>query len=189
MKKMFITIFIVIFIFGSGSYHELNKLAIITNIGILEEEENYKVIYQEIIPEKENNKIVKKYKYYENKSNNLQSAFLKLNEDTTKAIYFDHLENIIINTNNGKVIDELINYFDKDIDNFNIIFTYDNLEKIMKYSNNYKYINSLIDNNVSFREIKKAYLEDNNNIKIPVVKLSNDNLSFYKYIRLGDFND
>lgn len=188
MKKLFITIFLIIFIFGSSSYQELNKLAIITNIGILKEEGQYKVIYQEIIPEKENNKIMKKYKYYENKSNNLQSAFSKLNEDTTKYIYLDHLENIIIKTNDNKVFDELINYFDKDIDNFNIVLTYDNLEKIIKYSNNYKYINSLIDNNVSFREIKKANLE-NKRIKVPVIKLSNNNLSFYKYVRLGDFND
>ena len=188
MKKIFITIFLIIFIFGSSSYQELNKLAIITNIGILEEEGQYKVIYQEIIPEKENNKIMKKYKYYENKSNNLQSAFSKLNEDTTKYIYLDHLENIIIKTNDNKVFDELINYFDKDIDNFNIVLTYDNLEKIIKYSNNYKYINSLIDNNVSFREIKKSNLE-NKRIKVPLIKLSNNNLSFYKYVRLGDFND
>ncbi len=188
MKKVIIFIIMMIFIFGTNSYQELNQLAIITNIGIKEEKNNYKIIYQEIIPIKEENKIKKTYKYYENKSNNLQDAFLKLNEDTTKYIYLDHLENIIIHSNTTKVIEELLDYFDKDIDNFNIIFTNDDIKKVLKFSNNYKYMNSLIDDNISFREIKKAKLE-NKPSKIPVIKLENNNLSFYKYIRLGDLND
>lgn len=188
MKKTILIAILIIFIFGTNSYQELNKLAIITNIGIEEKNGHYKIIYQEIVPIKEENKIKRTYQYYTNKSNNLQDAFTKLNEDTTKYIYFDHLENIVINSKDMKVIDELIHYFDQDIDNFNIIFTYNDVSKILKYSNNYKYINSLIDNNISFREIKKAKLEKKK-VKIPIVKLDNNNLSFYKYIKLGDKND
>ncbi len=188
MKK-FITILIFLIVtFSTTSYQELNQLAIITNIGINEKKDYYEIIYQEIVPLKEENKINKKYKYYTNKGSNLQRAFLKLNEDTTKYIYFDHLENIVINSKNKKILDELLNYFDKDIDSFNIIFTDSNVSKVLKYSNNYKYLNNLIDDNISFREIKKAKLE-NKNIKIPVIRLKNNNLSFYKYIKLGDKND
>lgn len=188
MKKIILIVILLIFLFGTNNYQELNKLAIITNIGIEESNDHYKIIYQEIVPIKEENKIKKSYQYYTNQSNNLQDAFTKLNEDTTKYIYFDHLENIIINSKDNKVIDELIEYFNKDVDNFNIIFTNHNVSKILKYSNNYKYINSLIDDNISFREIKKAKLE-NKSIKVPVVKLDNHNLSFYKYIKLGDDHD
>lgn len=188
MKKLIIILIAIIIAIGTNSYQELTKIAIITNIGIKENQDSIEVIFQELIPIKEENKIIKTYKYYSNKSNTLQDAFLKINEDTTKYIYFDHLENIIINSKTNKVIKELINYFDKDIDNFNIIFTQDNVTKILKYSNNYQYINSLVDNNVSFREVKKAKLE-NKKIKIPVVKLSNNNLSFYKYVKLGDSYD
>lgn len=187
MKKLLIFIVLIIFIFNTNNYQELNKLAIITNIGIKQEKNKYKIIYQEIIPLKEENKISKKYKYYINESNTLQDAFSKLNEDTTKYIYFDHLENIIINSNN-KILKELINIFDKDIDNFNIVYTEDNIEKILKYNNNYTYINSLIKDNISFREIKKLSLEKKK-IKIPIIKLDNNNLFFYKYMELGDNYD
>lgn len=188
MKKIIIFILGFFFIFGTNSYQELNRLAIITNIGIKQEKNKYKIIYQELIPKKEENKIKKTYRYYENSSNSLQDAFLKLNEDTTKYIYFDHLENIIIDYHNTQVLEELLNYFDKDIDNFNIIFTSDDIKKVLKFSNNYQYVNSLIDDNISFREIKKAKLEKKKS-KIPVVKLEKNNLMFYKYTKLGDFND
>ena len=188
MKKIILFTISLLFIFGTNSYEELNHLAIITNIGIEKVKDNYQVIYQEIIPEKLDNKIKRNYKYYENKSNTLQSAFLKLNEDTTKYIYFDHLENIIIKSSDTKVLEELEKYFDKNIDNFNIIYTTDNVKEVLKYSNNYKYVNSLVDDNISFREVKKAILEKEE-IKMPIVKFKNDNLIFYGYIKLGEKND
>ena len=185
MKKIILFTISLLFIFGTNSYEELNHLAIITNIGIEKENDHYQVIYQEIIPEKEENKIKRNYRYYTNQSNTLQNAFLKLNEDTTKYIYFDHLENIIINANDIKVLKELMDDFDKNIDNFNIIYTTDSVKKVLKYSNNYQYVNSLVDDNISFREVKQSILEKEK-IKMPIVKFKNDNLIFYGYIKLGD---
>ena len=59
MKKIsYVIIFLIIFI-GNKNYIELNNLAIITNISIVKEKENYKVTFQEIIPKREDNKVVK----------------------------------------------------------------------------------------------------------------------------------
>ena len=75
--------------------------------------------------------------------------------------------------------------FDKNIYNFNIIYTTDSVKKVLKYSNNYQYVNSLVDDNISFREVKQSILEKEK-IKMPIVKFKNDNLIFYGYIKLGD---
>ena len=78
MKKIiYVIIFLIIFI-GNKNYIELNNLAIITNISIVKEKDNYKVTFQEIIPKREDNKVVKNFKYYTNTSNSLQHAFYNL---------------------------------------------------------------------------------------------------------------
>ena len=56
----------------------------------------------------------------------------------------------------------------------------------MKYSSNYKYVNHLIDNNTSFRSVKKARLEKKK-INIPVVNFKDKKLIFYKYKELKKF--
>lgn len=184
MKKLIYIIIFIFLIIGSHNYKELNDIAIITNISISEKNNNYQVTLQEIIPKKEDNKIVKDYKYYTNTSSTLKQIFHKLEEDVTKEIYLEHLENIIINTTNIKIIYNLDDILNSDLDNFNIILTEDNPEKIIKYSNNYKYINSIIKDNITLRSIKKAQLE-NKKIKIPIIKLENNKLFFYKYKMLG----
>lgn len=186
MKKIIIGIALCFLIFGTNNYSELNHLAIITNVGIEKNKDNYTVTFQEIVPKKQENKIIKTYNYYENSSNSIKNTFKLLEEDLTKEIYLDHLENIIIHSDDDKILSELLSYFQKDFDHFNIIYTENNPKDVMKYSSNYKYVNHLIDNNTSFRSVKKAKLEKKK-INIPVVKFKDKKLIFYKYKELKKF--
>ena len=189
MKKIsYVIIFLIIFI-GNKNYIELNNLAIITNISIVKEKENYKVTFQEIIPKREDNKVVKNFKYYTNTSNSLQHAFYNLEEDVTKEVYLEHLENIIIKTDDVNIIYDLNKFLKSDLDNFNIILSETDPVKILDYNNSYKYVNNLIKDNITLRSIKKAKLE-NKKIKIPIVKIDkNKRLIFYKYDELGGNNN
>ena len=185
MKKLLIVVILLCLIFGSNNYEELNNLAIITNIGIEKVDNKYKVIFQEILPKIEENKIVKSYTYYTNNSDDLVHAFKSFSDDITKEIYLQHLENIIIKRDDIDVINELSNVIKGDLDNFNIILSESDLKKVMSYRNNYKYVNKVIDNNISYRTIKKNKLESRKT-KIPIVRISNNRLVFYKYVKLGD---
>ena len=185
MKKRLFTTFIIILLFiGNNNYQELSDLAIITNIAITKENNNYEVIFQEILPIKEENKISKKYKKYKEKDKKLEKAFVNISNNSTKEFYLKHLENILINKDNINTINDLEKIFKDDFDNFNIILTDNNPEKILNYSTNYKHINSLIDGNCSFQNVKKSKLE-NKKIKLPIIKLDNNKLFLYKYIKLG----
>lgn len=185
MKKIVIVIIFLLLFLGGNNYQELNSLAIITNIAIEKSDKNYKVTFQEVIPTKEESKIAKDYKYYTNTSNTLESAFYNLSEDITKEIYLEHLENIVIKDDDLKIIYDLDNFLKSDLDNFNIILSETDPKKVLEYSNNYKYVNNLIEDNITLRSIKKAELE-HKEIKLPIVKISNDRLIFYKYKMIGD---
>ena len=185
MKKLVYIIIFIILLLGSNNYKELSSLAIITNIAIEKKEDNYQVTFQEIIPKKEENKVTRSYKYYTNTSSSLKHAFNNLSEDITKEVYLEHLENIIIQDDDRNIIYDLETFLKSDLDNFNIILSDSDPVKVLKYSSNYKYVNSLIDDNITLRSIKKAKLE-NKSVKIPVIKLSKERLIFYKYEKLGE---
>ena len=170
MKKVLVILTLICFIFGTNNYIELNKLAIITNMGINYKNNNYIVNFKEILPNK-------KYKYYSTKCKNIKKCINDIENINHKNIYLNHLENIIIS--NKSIIYKLKYIFKDDFDNFNIIIT-NNPKKIIKY----KYISSVIPKNISYRRIKQNILE-NKRIKIPVVKINNY-LKFYKYEELGD---
>lgn len=188
MKKLlFFSIFICL-IFGTNNYQELNNISIITNIGIEKENNIYNVIYQEVIPIKSDNKLENKYKYYKVNGNSLDDCFKKIDEIISKNIYYDHLENIIINIDEKEVIGKLNKYFKDDQDSFYLVFTNKRVEKIIKYSNNYKYINSIIKKDINYRKYKKETME-NDKVRIPVITIKENNLVFYKYENLGDKND
>lgn len=188
MKKLIYIIIFICLIFGTNNYTELNNLAIITNIGIEKNKDDYKIIYQEIIPVKENDRIKNKYKYYVTSGVTINECLKLLNEKINKKIYLDHLENIIINTDDKKLILNLNHIFDDEDDNFNIFLTKDNIENVIKYNSNYKYINSIVDKKITYKMIK-INKSKNKDSKIPVVRIKNKNLVFYKYQRLGDIND
>lgn len=186
-KSIYIVIFILLLI-GSHNYIDINNIAIISNIAIEKKGKNYVVTFQEIVPKRENNTIIKNYKYYSSIKTSLKQAFHGIDEDITKEIYLEHLENIVIKEDSIGVISKLDTILNNDLDNFNIILSTTNPAEAIKYNNNYKYINSIIDKNITLRKIKKAKLEQTK-IKIPVIQQTNKKLLFYKYITYkGDNN-
>lgn len=187
MKKILLIIIFLCIAFGTNNYKDLNSLAIITNIGIEKENNEYKVTFQEIVPKISEGKLTKKYNYYTNKSNNIKEAFKIIEDDITKDIYLEHLENVIIKTKDRKIINNLDNIIKGDLDNFNVILTSSNIKKVMSYRNDYNYVSKVIKDNTTLRTIKKNKLEKRQS-KIPIVKINSEKLLFYKYIKLGDDN-
>ena len=185
MKKLVYILVFILLLLGSHNYKDLNNIAIITNISIEKQNNNYKVTLQEIIPKRIDNNIKYDYKYYTNTNKNIKTAFNEIDNDITKDIYLEHLENIVIKDNNLNIIKDLESIINPDLDNFNIILSETNPKEIIKYSKNYKYINKIIKDNTTLRSIKKSSLE-HNQIKIPVLKIDNKKLIFYKYKMIGE---
>ena len=187
MKKIIYILLFLCLIFNTNNYQELNRLAIITNIGIDYSNNNYTLIYQEVIPSKKDGKIINNYKYHISKDKDLEKAFSEMKRIIPKTIYFGHLENVLIKGPNKEYIYNLDKYINKDIDNYKIIITSNSLEKVFKYGD-YKYINTIIKNNISYQDIKKNKLEKKTS-KIPVVKFIDKVLLFDKYEELGEDNE
>ena len=106
-----------------------------------------------------------------------------MDEVITKEIYLNYLENIVINSNDNNLFDNISNYLKDDLDNFNIVYTNSDINKVIKYKNNYNYINSIISDKTTFQELKKNKLS-NKKTKIPVIKFKDKKLVFYKYIKM-----
>ena len=187
MKKIIYVLLFLCLIFNTNNYEELNKLAIITNIGIDNSNNSYTLIYQEVIPSKKDGKIVNKYNYYISKDKSLNKSFSKMKKIIPKTIYLGHLENVLIKGKNKKYIYHLDKYINKDIDNYKIIITNNSIKKIFNYGD-YRYINTIIKNNISYQDIKKNNLEKRTS-NIPVVKFIDGILLFHKYEKLGDYDD
>ena len=179
MKRIIYILLFLCLIFNTNNYQELNKMAIITNIGIEKENHNYSIIYQEVIPNKENGRIINNYKYYISKDRNIKKAFLKMKKIIPKKIYYGHLENVLLKDIEDKYIFSLDRFINKDIDNYKLIITNDSLKKIFNYGD-YKYINTIIKKNISYQEIKKNNLEQTVSY-IPIIKFNHKVLMFYKY--------
>ena len=78
-------------------YIELNNLAIIEEIGIRKNKENYTLYLKEIIPIKEDNSIKYEYKYYESTNKNIKSCLKDINKTTKKTIYLNKVKTIYTN--------------------------------------------------------------------------------------------
>ena len=78
-------------------YIELNNLAIIEEIGIKKNKENYTLYLKEIIPIKEDNSIKYEYKYYESTNKNISSCLKDINKTTKKTIYLNKVKTIYTN--------------------------------------------------------------------------------------------
>lgn len=188
MKKMTIIIIFILLLFGTNNYKDLNNISIITNIGIDYKNKNYKLIYQEADPIKEDNKVDNNFKYYTTTCKELNTCFKDIEEIISKEIYLGHLQNIIITKNKKNTVYKLDKYIDKDLDDFYIIYSESSINKVLKYSNNYKYLNTLINKNVTYQSIKKSRLE-NGSTNIPSVIIRDNVLLFYKYYKVDDKDD
>ena len=91
------------------------------------------------------------------------------------------MQNIIIsNTNSNEIINSFIKYakeektFNKDL---SIVIAKNDLDKILKVNSDYRYIDSIL-------KTKKTTLKGiikKKKIKVPIIKIYNKELIFYKY--------
>ena len=102
MKKI-ILILNIILLTGCYDYSKLNELSIISSIGIDYLNDNYEITF-EIIDNDYNHNITLT-------AENIEDAFYKINNYTSKKPYFYHLKAIIINKEMANKINEIIDYF------------------------------------------------------------------------------
>ena len=98
-KLLIILLLIPLFFINIPPYIELNNIAIIEEIGIKQNKNNYTLYLKEIIPIKEDNSIKYEYKYYESTSKNIKSCLKKINNKTKKTIYLNKVKTIYTNKN------------------------------------------------------------------------------------------
>ena len=98
-KLLIILLLIPLFFINIPPYIELNNIAIIEEIGIKQNKNNYTLYLKEIIPIKEDNSIKYEYKYYESTSKNIKSCLKKINKKTKKTIYINKVKTIYTNKN------------------------------------------------------------------------------------------
>lgn len=129
MKKIILIILLLIelLIINIPPYVELNNLAIIEEIGVIKENNQYTLILKEVIPIKDNQGIKYQYKYYQESSTTLINAYENLKEDTKKKLYLKKAKSLITNISSSKEILEILN-----IKPGNIIHTKDNIFKKIK---------------------------------------------------------
>ena len=100
MNKLLILLLLIpLFFINIPPYIELNNIAIIEEIGIKQNKNNYTLYLKEIIPIKEDNSIKYEYKYYESTSKNIKSCLKKINKSTKKTIYLNKVKTIYTNKN------------------------------------------------------------------------------------------
>lgn len=98
MNKLLIIFLLIPLLFiNIPPYIELNNLAIIEEIGIKKNKENYTLYLKEIIPIKEDNSIKYEYKYYESTNKNISSCLKDINKTTKKTIYLNKVKTIYTN--------------------------------------------------------------------------------------------
>ena len=119
--------FLSVLIINIPPYVELNNLAIIEEIGVIKENNQYTLILKEVIPIKDNQGIKYQYKYYQESSTTLINAYENLKEDTKKKLYLKKAKSLITNISSSKEILEILN-----IKPGNIIHTKDNIFKKIK---------------------------------------------------------
>lgn len=98
-KLLIILLLIPLFFINIPPYIELNNIAIIEEIGIKQNKNNYTLYLKEIIPIKEDNSIKYEYKYYESTSKNIKTCLKKINNKTKKTIYLNKVKTIYTNKN------------------------------------------------------------------------------------------
>lgn len=106
MKKIILLLIIIfeLFLIKIPDYVELNNLAIIEEIGVIQENNQYTIILKEIIPIKDNQGISYKYTYYEKTSSTLSKAYKNLENSTKKKLYLKKTKSLITNISSSKEV-------------------------------------------------------------------------------------
>lgn len=106
-------------------YVELNNLAIIEEIAIKKNNNQYTIILKETIPIKDNQGIDYEYKYYKASATSITKAYKKVSSSTKKKLYLKKAKSLITNITSSK---EIITTFD--INPSSIIHTNDVISEI-----------------------------------------------------------
>lgn len=108
-------------------YVELNNLAIIDSIAVIEEKNHYTVIMKEIIPIKSDQGIKYEYKYYKKTAATIKKAYDYLIKTSKKKLYLNKTKSLITNTITSKEITTTLN-----IKPTTITHTTKDIEKLIK---------------------------------------------------------
>ena len=106
MKKyIFLVLMLLLLLFlPIPEYHELNQIKILNSIQITCINHQYYVIYKEIVPEKDNNRIHYRYPTYESYGTDLSSIKKDFDQKYHSLFYYDRIKFISTNCSN---IDEI----------------------------------------------------------------------------------
>lgn len=197
MKKILITILLVLCITGCVNYTELNELLVVTSIGIDYKDDKYIVYLSTVDGKFDDNDIEKEYKTYKEEGTTLVDAFNKLYQVVDKKIYLSHLDLLVLSndvlTSN---LDEVVKTFLYDIENrssFNC-FTTDDVNSLLEFPN---FVDKLSDlsktleleissiSNITFDNLITLVLEGDYFI-IPNIKKNNDDLSYHGGVLIND---
>ena len=193
MNKKIILLLLIFLLTGCYDKHELNDIAIISATEIDKIEDNY-IITAEIInpesPDKTTN-IASPFIIYEGIGKTLDEAYRQINSKSSRYLYADHIQIMIINENIAKEdIKEILDFYLRKPTvrtefkvligkNKNILSVTTPINKISSSS----ILNSLISDNkylgisnlVTFNDMTDMILNPNKELILPSIKLDNEN--------------
>lgn len=158
MKKILIILFVFLFT-GCFNYGELNKMAIVTSIGIDKVKDKYLVSVQVINAKKDNEK-GSNITVYTQKGNTIFEALRKTTLKSPKKLYGGHMEKLVLS---------------KEVAEDGIINIIDSFERISEIKNEFNII--ILDNGKAYNLLK--ILTTSENIPAEYVKHTIDTASKY----------
>lgn len=185
--KMILIILLLTFTTSCYNYVEVNEIAIVEGIAIDYLDNKYQLILEiiDIKSDNENSYLI------EEQSSNLNEAFNKIKDLSSKKISMSHLETVILSKNVLlNHIDDIANYFINQNDittNFYLVYS-NNPKEILTNKNNYYPINTkTITDNLDKDKNKKyqfdyiyTSVKEEKTFEIPKVSLEDNNIKIEK---------
>ena len=192
MNKKILLFFIILLLTGCYDHQELNNIAIITAVEINKIDNNY-IINAQIVnpqsPDKTTNTQVP-FIIYSGKGKTLQEAYRQINLQSSRYLYSDHIQIMIINESIAKEdISQILDFFLRNPTirtefkvligkNENILSVITPIDKIssssiletLKANNQYLGISNLI----TFNDMTNTILNPNTELILPSIKLENE---------------
>ena len=199
MNKKIILLLIIFFLTSCYDHHELNDIAILAATEINKIDNNY-IVSAQIVDSKSSDNI--EYLVYTSSAKTLASAYRQITKKTSKYLYSDHIQVMIINENIAKEdITEILDFFLRKPTvrtEFKVLIGKDNdiLSKTTKSSKpniidnlktNTKYLGT--SNLVSFNDLTNMIVNPNTEIILPSIKIKNNQESEYNLDNLAIFKN
>lgn len=197
MKKIILLIAILL-LSGCYDYQELNKINIITSVGIDYKDNNYEVSLEIVNSEKDGSNTKITTEIIKGKGDNVANAFNNAVNSSDKNVYIEHLKLLIITNDVAKKgIDKVIDFTIRDIyltNNFSVVIT-DDIDKLLNLEvDNDSISNKIIDTLETLSDNKKIedidfitshLLSKKHDIAFPLIEIDDDNI---KIEQIGYFN-